>query len=115
MEDPEILELYEVRYSDFVLLSSDYINAPSSLEAPELERLNLIQSNIMKTLGPMGSGLLAINGAPNVSSLSQLLIVARKLALLDPDQRKRLFKVNVPLKDKNFLEFSLILSFIQSN
>lgn len=94
MEEPEVFELYEVHYSDLLLLCST-ISSSSSLE--EAERLKLISRGVMEALGPEGPGLLSITGVPEASTLQRhLLPLARRLALLNPDDRKRILKV-IPL------------------
>lgn len=97
MEQVQVLELYEVRYSDLMLLSSSSTsNHSDSLSSPEeeLARLQTIRTSIIETLGPKGPGLLSIVGVPNALLLRHnLLPLARKLALLDHDCRKRLLKV----------------------
>nr|GEW10186.1 2-oxoglutarate (2OG) and Fe(II)-dependent oxygenase superfamily protein [Tanacetum cinerariifolium] len=51
-------------------------------------------NTIMKNLGPSGPGLLAVTGVPIASDLrGTLLPLARKLALLNNDDRKRVLKV----------------------
>ncbi|KAK6141464.1 hypothetical protein DH2020_024785 [Rehmannia glutinosa] len=97
----EILELYEVQYSDLVTLMSD--QNPATVE--EIERLELISKAIMQNLGRDGPGLLSINGVPKARTLRQTLLpLARKLALLNNDDRKRILKdhnlgSDVPLKN----------------
>ena len=84
----EVLELYELSYSDLLLVSSNNV----SLE--ELERVELSTKAIMESLGPMGPGLLSITGVPNAAALRRnLLPLARKLALMDPNHRKLILKV----------------------
>lgn len=90
-EDVEVLELYGLRYSDLVLLLSGQVT--SSLSSEELDRLDLVRKEIMEALGPGGPGLLAIGGVPNASALRRHLPLARKLAFLDADHRKRILKV----------------------
>lgn len=84
-EESQVLELYDLRYSDLVLLSS------SSSE--EVDRLDSVRREVMEALGPTGPGLLAISGIPNASALRRHLPLARKLAVLDADHRKRILKV----------------------
>ncbi|KAK4418307.1 hypothetical protein Salat_2243400 [Sesamum alatum] len=97
----EILELYELEYSDLTALLSD--EKPASNE--ESRRLELISERIMENLGRGGPGLLSINGVPGARTLRQTLLpLARKLALLDHDDRKRILKnhnlgSDVPLKN----------------
>ncbi|PPS07751.1 hypothetical protein GOBAR_AA12911 [Gossypium barbadense] len=77
-EGCEILQLYEIPYSDLLLLSSS-----SASCSHYQERM------IMKNLGPTGPGLFAITNVPDASLLRRkLLPLARKLALLSPDDRK---------------------------
>lgn len=90
MAEAEVLQLYELRFSDLKLLSSG--TASSSIE--EIGRLETIRISVMKTLGPGGPGLLSITDVPHASILRRkLLPLARKLALLNPDDRKRVLKV----------------------
>ncbi|KAK6141364.1 hypothetical protein DH2020_024914 [Rehmannia glutinosa] len=97
----EILQLYEVQYSDLVTLMSD--QNPATVE--EIERLELISKAILQNLGRDGPGLLSINGVPKARTLPQTLLpLARKLALLNNDDRKRILKdhnlgSDVPLKN----------------
>nr|GEY41257.1 2-oxoglutarate (2OG) and Fe(II)-dependent oxygenase superfamily protein [Tanacetum cinerariifolium] len=50
-------------------------------------------NTIMKNLGPSGPGLLAVTGVPIASDLRETLLpLARKLALLNNDDRKRVLK-----------------------
>ncbi|KAL3849895.1 hypothetical protein ACJIZ3_011777 [Penstemon smallii] len=97
----EIVELYELQYSDLKLLLPD--RKPPSYE--EIERLELISETIIQNLGPGGPGLLSINGFPKARVLRQTLLpLARKLALLNNDDRKRILKEHnlgsdVPLKN----------------
>lgn len=102
--NPKILEIYELPYSDLLLLSSPY-DSSSSLQ--ENERMESITKSILEALGPNGPGLLAITGVPNSSVLRRALLpLARKLALLNPDHRKRILKVLLP----SFFIHSLSLS-----
>lgn len=91
MEDTDILHLYELNYSDLLLVSSTDGSSPSP---EEFERLESMSKAIMEALGPMGPGLLSITGVPNAADLRRnLLPLARKLALLDPNHRKLILKV----------------------
>ena len=92
MEEDETLELYDLHYSDLMALSaSDHQSPPTS---EKMEHLESVKSAIMKTLGPAGPGLLAINGVSKASILRQnLLPMARKLALLNNEDRKLVLKV----------------------
>ncbi|KAL9667769.1 hypothetical protein QQ045_002135 [Rhodiola kirilowii] len=94
-EEPAILTLFEVQYSDLMLLASDStLDSSSDLSSAERQRLDSISSTIMKALGPTGPGLLSIAGVPNSSILRRkMLPLARKLALLNHDDRKRILKV----------------------
>ncbi|KAI3449677.1 hypothetical protein Pfo_006342 [Paulownia fortunei] len=97
----EILELYELQYSDLMTLLSD--QKPASNE--EIQRLELISKTIMQKLGRDGPGLLSIGGVPKARTVPQTLLpLARKLALLNNDDRKRTLKdhnlgSDVPLKN----------------
>ncbi|KAF3956392.1 hypothetical protein ACB098_10G073500 [Castanea mollissima] len=95
-EETELIEeeeLYELHYSDLMLVSE------------QLSQSRQI-GEIMKALGPTGPGLLSITGVPNptTSLRRHLLPLARNLALLSPDHRLRILKEHnlgsdVPLKD----------------
>ncbi|KAL3644904.1 hypothetical protein CASFOL_010084 [Castilleja foliolosa] len=88
MED-EILELYEVQYSDLVTLLSD--QKPATIE--ETERLESVSKSILQNLGRDGPGLLSVNGVPKAPTLAQTLLpLAQKLALLNNNDRKRILK-----------------------
>lgn len=94
MEEAEVLELYELHYSDLMLLSSTITPSSLSLAEEERESLKLISRDIMEALGPTGPGLLSISGVPDASTLRRdLLPFARRLALLNPDDRKSILKV----------------------
>ncbi|GFQ07449.1 hypothetical protein PHJA_002889000 [Phtheirospermum japonicum] len=89
--EEEILQLYEVQYSDLLTLLSG--QNPATID--ETERLELISKSIMQNLGRDGPGLLSVNGVPKARNLAQTLLpLARELALLDNDDRKRILKVN---------------------
>lgn len=83
-EESQVLNLYDLRYSDLVLSSSS---------SEEVDRLDSVRREVMEAVGPTGPGLLAISGVPNASVLRRHLPVARKLAFLDADHRKRILKV----------------------
>ncbi|KAA3463124.1 2-oxoglutarate (2OG) and Fe(II)-dependent oxygenase superfamily protein [Gossypium australe] len=109
-EGSEILQLYEIQYSDLLLLSSS-----SSSCSHYQEKM------IMENLGPTGPGLLAITNVPDASLLRRkLLPLARKLALLSPGDRKRILRdhnlgSDVPLKnpDRNVSSFAMQLKYAQ--
>ncbi|KAF7818353.1 Isopenicillin N synthase-like [Senna tora] len=118
-EEAEILELYELHYADLILLSS--INA-SSTSPGNLDKVETMTKTIMETLGPRGPGLLAITGVPNASKLrKEFLPLARELALLDHESRKRILKENslgsdVPLKnpDRSVSSFAMQLKYAKA-
>ncbi|XP_057517541.1 uncharacterized protein LOC130798532 [Amaranthus tricolor] len=93
----EILEPYELDYSDLISVSS------SSLA--EIKRLESVTVAVMEALGPTGPGLLTITGIPNVSEhRNYLLSRARDLSLLPHHYRNRILKdhglgSDVPLKN----------------
>ncbi|EXB64215.1 hypothetical protein L484_002348 [Morus notabilis] len=89
--EAEILDLYELPYSDLVFLSSDYAKS-SSMSTEELQRLDLTRRSIMEALGPMGPGLLSVVDVPNAAALRRDLPLARDLSLLDAESRKRILK-----------------------
>ncbi|XP_042514611.1 uncharacterized protein LOC122089164 [Macadamia integrifolia] len=117
--DAEILEPFHLHFSDLIRLSS---SSSSSSSLTELERLDSISRTIMETLGPNGPGLLAITGVPKSSQLRQsLLPLARKLALLSNDDRRRILRdhglgSDVPLKnlDRSVSSFALQLKYVQN-
>ncbi|KAK7345870.1 hypothetical protein VNO77_16483 [Canavalia gladiata] len=104
-EEAEIIDLYELPYSKLC--------SPST---------STMVDSIMETLGPCGPGLLAITGVPNASNLcSHLLPLARKLALLDRETRKRVLKEHnlgsdVPLRnpDRSVSSFAMQLKYANS-
>nr|XP_043621290.1 uncharacterized protein LOC122593018 [Erigeron canadensis] len=120
MEEFETLELYELHYSDLVALSFlSPLDDQSSPSSENMEYLESVMYKIMKNLGPSGPGLLAINGVPNASELRQILLpMARKLALLNNEDRKRVLKdhglgSDVPLKnvDRTVSPFAMQLKY----
>ncbi|KDP21412.1 hypothetical protein JCGZ_21883 [Jatropha curcas] len=128
MDEIEVLELYEIHYSDLLLLSSSSAshnrkNVSLSLPEEELERLKAIRKAIIENLGPKGPGLLSIIGVPRDASLLRrnLLPLARNLALLDHERRKRVLKEHtlgsdVPLKnpDRNVSSFAMQLKYVDA-
>ncbi|XP_059438358.1 uncharacterized protein LOC132171139 isoform X2 [Corylus avellana] len=121
MEEAEVLELYELQYSDLMLLSSTITPSSLSLAEEERESLKLICRDVMEALGPTGPGLLSISGVPDASTLRRdLLPLAHRLALLNPDDRKRILKEHnlgsdVPLKnpDRSVSSFAMQLRYAQ--
>ncbi|CAN6439652.1 unnamed protein product [Victoria cruziana] len=115
--DAGILNAFELRYSDLVLLSSS--SSPPSMSVASQEWLDSISRRVVETLGPGGHGLLAVTGVPNAGEISRkLLFFARKLALLDDDRRRRILKghrlgTDVPLKDpdRNVSAFAMQLKY----
>ncbi|PIN02748.1 hypothetical protein CDL12_24735 [Handroanthus impetiginosus] len=113
----KILELYELQYSDLMTLLSD--EKPASSE--EIRRLQLISEKILQNLGRDGPGLLSISGVPEARNLPQsLLPLARKLALMNYDDRKQILKdhnlgSDVPLKnlDRIVSSFAMQLKYGQ--
>lgn len=98
MEEEEvgILEPYELRFSDLMILTSDKAPPPTLPSSDEIQRLESISRSVMETLGPTGPGLLTITGVPNASRLRRTLLpLARRLALLNASDRKRLLKVKL--------------------
>ncbi|KAK9055754.1 hypothetical protein SSX86_026839 [Deinandra increscens subsp. villosa] len=116
-EEGETLELYNLHYSDLMALSSSVHQLPTAYE--NVEYLESVMSTIMKNLGPSGPGLLAITGVPNASDLRRTLLpMARKLALLNNEDRKRVLKdhglgSDVPLKniDRTVSPFAMQLKY----
>ncbi|KAI3773064.1 hypothetical protein L6452_04262 [Arctium lappa] len=117
MEEDETLELYDLHYSDLMALSSSDHKLP--LTSENMEYLESVKIAIMKNLGPSGPGLLAITGVPNASILRRTLLpMARKLALLDNEDRKLVLKdhglgSDVPLKniDRTVSPFAMQLRY----
>ncbi|KAJ4954955.1 hypothetical protein NE237_011738 [Protea cynaroides] len=115
--DAEILEPFHLHFSDLMRLSSS-----SSSSLTEFERLDSISRTIMETLGPNGPGLLAVTGVPKASQFRlSLLPLARKLALLSNDDRRRILKdhglgSDVPLKnlDRSVSSFALQLKYVHN-
>uniref|UniRef100_A0A7N0TUC8 Isopenicillin N synthase-like Fe(2+) 2OG dioxygenase domain-containing protein n=2 Tax=Kalanchoe fedtschenkoi TaxID=63787 RepID=A0A7N0TUC8_KALFE len=115
-QQPEIFTLVELHYSDILQLSSESI-----FDSPiqERQRLESISRTIMETLGPKGPGILSVTGVPNASRLRRMLLpLARKLALLNHQDRKRILKEHrlgsdVPLKslDRNVSSFAMKLEY----
>ncbi|XP_076937896.1 uncharacterized protein LOC143605799 [Bidens hawaiensis] len=113
-EEIETLELYNLQYSDLMALSSSAHQLPTSYEY-----LESVMSTIMKNLGPSSPGLLAITGVPDASDIRRkLLSMARKLALLNNEDRKRVLKdhglgSDVPLKntDRTVSPFAMQLKY----
>lgn len=126
-EEMEILEPYGLLYSDLISLSSiDNIlesSSSSSSSSPsnngEIERLEAISRAIMEALGPTGPGLLAVTDVPNAAHLRRTLLpLARDLAILSNDDRKRILKdhglgSDVPLKnlDRSVSSFAMQLKY----
>ena len=94
MEEAEqALELYQLDYSDLILLSSAKDSSSSSFQ--QIQRLQLITQTVMENLGPTGPGLIAVKSVPFASNLRRsLLPLARKLALLNYEDQNRILKVN---------------------
>ncbi|XP_038692749.1 uncharacterized protein LOC119990743 [Tripterygium wilfordii] len=117
--EAEILELYELRYSDLMLLAATSVT--SSTPPEELERVEAMRRTMMETLGHGGPGLLSVTGFPSASRLRRkLLPLARKLALLDFEDRKRILKKHnlgsdVPLKnpDRKVSSFAMQLRYAE--
>ncbi|XP_071719433.1 uncharacterized protein [Rutidosis leptorrhynchoides] len=113
VEEGETLELYHLHYSDLIALSSPDHQLSNS------DHLESVMTTIMKNLGPSGPGLLAITGVPNASHLRQTLLpMARKLALLNNQDQKRILKdhglgSDVPLKkiDRTVSPFAMQLKY----
>lgn len=123
MEEEEvvILEPYELRFSDLMMLTSDKAPPPSLPSSDEIQRLESISRSVMETLGPTGPGLITITGVPNASRLRRTLLpLARRLALLNASDRKRLLKEHglgsdVPVKnlDRSVSSFAMQLKYMQ--
>ncbi|KAF7153860.1 hypothetical protein RHSIM_Rhsim01G0272400 [Rhododendron simsii] len=120
-EEVRILEPYELRFSDLMILTSDKAPPPTLPSSDEIQRLESISRSVMETLGPTGPGLLTITGVPNASRLRRTLLpLARRLALLNASDRKRLLKEHglgsdVPVKnlDRSVSSFAMQLKYMQ--
>ncbi|KAK3407258.1 hypothetical protein EUGRSUZ_K03337 [Eucalyptus grandis] len=118
-----VMQPYELSYSDLVLLSSPRRRPlpPSSSPEAELSRLDTIKGSVMEALGPGGPGLLCVRDVPEAPALRrELLPLARRLALLDPERRRRVLQVHqlgtdVPMKDphRNVSSFAMQLRYAQ--
>ncbi|KAF9605068.1 hypothetical protein IFM89_013738 [Coptis chinensis] len=114
--EAEILEPYELHYTDLINLSSS--SSSSSSKKEELERVD----DVMQTLGPLGPGLLTITGVPKAAELRGILLpLARKLALINNDDRKRILKehglgsdVSLKNPERSASSFALQLKYVQS-
>ncbi|KAJ3699966.1 hypothetical protein LUZ61_003671 [Rhynchospora tenuis] len=115
--EPEIIELYDLHFSDLLLLSSsDALSSPTPVDQ---SRLECISASVMEALGPSGPGLLSISGVPLASSLRRsLLPLALHLSLLNPKDRAPLLKrhglgSDVPLKkpDRKVSSFASLLKY----
>ncbi|XP_072972869.1 uncharacterized protein [Typha angustifolia] len=112
------LELFELSFSDLLLLSSLASNEISP-STRDLIRLQSISAAVMRTLGPSGPGLLSISGIPKAAALRRsLLPLARKLALLGHKDRVRVLKKHglgsdVSLKNlgRSVSSFALLLRY----
>lgn len=129
-EEREIMEPYELHYYDLLSLSSVDAILPSSssssssspaIKEGDIEQLEAVSKAIMEALGPTGSGLLAITGVPNAAELrNTLLPLARDLALLNDDDRKRILNdhglgSDVPLKNLDRCVSSFAMQLKYSN
>ncbi|CAN1232962.1 hypothetical protein LINPERPRIM_LOCUS3753 [Linum perenne] len=129
MEEPEVLELYELHYSDLMLLYSestanpnlpnDHVPTPSP---DDRRRLEVVRRSVVETLGPNGPGLLSIIGVPKSHLLrSRLLPLAQKLALLDNEHRKLILKehglgtdVSMKNPDRKVSSFAMQLKYVEA-
>ncbi|KAI3993110.1 hypothetical protein MKX01_009853 [Papaver californicum] len=99
--EAEILEPFQLQYSDLIQLSS----TSSDYSEEDISRLDSISKTILETLGPTGPGLLVVTGVPQGSQLRRTLLpFARQLALLNHHDRRRILKdhglgTDVCLKD----------------
>ncbi|EPS71628.1 hypothetical protein M569_03133, partial [Genlisea aurea] len=90
------IQLYEVDHSDLLKLAS---------EQPSDQRLESIRQALIRNLGRGGPGLVSVAGVSQGQSLRQhLLPLARKMALLNRDEQKRVLRdhnlgSDVPLKN----------------
>lgn len=101
----EVMEPYELHYTDLLSLSSS--SSSSSSSSIDTERLESITRAVMEALGPTGSGLITITGVPNVAELrNSLLLRARDLSLLNHHHRNRILKVS-------FFHFQFLAIFLK--
>ncbi|XP_075491557.1 uncharacterized protein LOC142529801 [Primulina tabacum] len=115
MEDT--MDLFQLQYSDLLQLSADEVSASPA----ENRRLGLISDQIMHEIGTTGPGLLSVIGVPKARLLRQALLpLARKLAILGNEDRKRILKEynlgsDVPLKnlDRIVSSFALKMKYDQ--
>ncbi|CAN8280348.1 unnamed protein product [Cochlearia groenlandica] len=116
--EAEILEPYELSFSDLLLSSSSSFSCQR-----DRNRCRWISRNVMEALGPTGPGLLCITGVLGSAFLRRkLLPLARKLALLDPVKRNRILKEHhlgsdVPLKnpERDVSSFAMQLNYEQNS
>ncbi|KAL1197613.1 hypothetical protein V5N11_007167 [Cardamine amara subsp. amara] len=114
MAEAEILQPFELSFSDLLLSSRFHSSSPR-----DRKRCQWISRNVMEALGPTGPGLLCITGVLGSALLRRkLLPMARKLALLDPDKRNRILKEHhlgsdVPLKnpERDVSSFAMKLNY----
>ncbi|XP_030545875.2 uncharacterized protein LOC115751998 [Rhodamnia argentea] len=119
-ETATVMQPYELSYSDLVLLSSPP-SSPSSSSEAELQRLDSIRRSVMEALGPAGPGLLCVRDVAEASALRRkLLPLSRRLALLDPERRRRILQAHqlgtdVPKKDpyRSVSSFAMQLRYAQ--
>ncbi|KAK9160885.1 hypothetical protein Syun_007226 [Stephania yunnanensis] len=120
--DAEIIEPFKLSFSDLTLLSSYSSTIRYSLSEEEIERLDSISRGVMETLGPYGPGLLLVSPVPKAAAdlRRSLLPLARKLALLSDEDRRRVLKeyslcTDVPLKnpDRGVSSFALQLKYVK--
>ncbi|XP_078436291.1 2-oxoglutarate (2OG) and Fe(II)-dependent oxygenase superfamily protein [Wolffia australiana] len=101
MATEEILEPFELNFSDLLRFSSSPLSDSSSPDC-----LDSVYDGVMEALGPLGPGLLCVAGVPLDFNLlrQKILPLARKLALLSSGDRDRILKCHglgsdVPLKN----------------
>ncbi|KAK9137447.1 hypothetical protein Sjap_008041 [Stephania japonica] len=120
--EAEIIEPFELSFSDLELLSSYSSTVQSSLSGEEIQRLDSISRAVMETLGPSGPGLLLVSPVPKAAAdlRRSLLPLARNLALLGDVDRRRVLKehrlgTDVPLKnpDRRVSSFALQLKYVK--
>ncbi|KAI5315909.1 hypothetical protein L3X38_045085 [Prunus dulcis] len=91
MEEAEVLQLYELSYPDLVLVSSNNVSLSA---AEELDKLQSTSKAIMGSPRACGAQACYRSQASPTPPLSvvDLLPLARKLALLNPNHRKTILK-----------------------
>lgn len=104
--EPELIQLYDLPFSDLRRLSTSHDDAAFQCPSDgDCSRLECVSASVMEALGPSGPGLLSVSGVPSASSLRRsLLPLALNLSLLHPRDRASLLKVYLLLFLLSFLK-----------